>query len=225
MHGSDPRNDLARHLERLSVRGELRESTVVLGVSSDPFHPFDEKFAASLRLLEIFERFVPGQLVIQTRSPLVVIALAALKRVRDATAVVIGIETPLEEVRRRYTPELPSIAERWKVVRTAKRFGFKVGVQVGPMLPYGDWRRDAPLFADELAEAGDFITIQSVVQGEGGGRPRSALARALAADRQFFWLRHDTHRPLEEAITQVAGVKLYHPLALPLPERQLPLFA
>ena len=146
---------------------------------------------------------------------------------RDATSVVIGIETPLEEVCRRYTPELPSIAERWKVVRTAKRFGFKVGVQVGPMLPYGDWRKDAQLFADELVEAADFITVQSLMQGEGGGggRPRSSVARALAADRQFFWLRHDTHGPLTEAITQIAAGKLYHPLALPLPERQLPLFA
>ena len=101
MKQGEPLIDLERHLQRLSAQGDLRRTTVVFGVTTDPFHPFDEKFATSMKFLGLFERYVPGRLIIQTRSPLVVIGLPMLKKVRDTTYVSVGIETPLEEVARR----------------------------------------------------------------------------------------------------------------------------
>lgn len=224
MRNGEPLLDLERHLERLSARGELRRTTVVFGVTTDPFHPFDEKFATSMKFLEIFERFQPGRLVIQTRSPLVVIGLPILKKVRSTTCITIGLETPRDEIRLRYTPDLPSVTERWKTVRALKRFGLKVGIQVSPMLPYGDWRTDAGTFADELCEEADYIAIKSIAQGSKGARPSNLIARKLTADRQFFWLRHDTHRPLEEAIRQRAPEKLLHPAGVEMPNPQMALF-
>jgi DNA repair photolyase len=225
MHNGEPLKDLERHLERLSVRGELRRTTVVFGVTTDPFHPFDEKFATSMRFLELFERFVPGRLVIQTRSPLVVIGLPVLKKMKAATSVMIGLETPLEEVRARYTPDLPSVDERLKTVRALRRFGLKVGIQVAPILPYGDWRRDAEPFAELLNQSADYVVVRSVVQASGASRPTTALARRLAADRQFFCLRQDSHRPLLEALCGVAEEKLVHPAEQELGEKQMRLFA
>jgi hypothetical protein len=227
MHNGEPLKDLERHLERLSVRGELRQATVVFGVTTDPFHPFDEKFAISMRFLELFERFVPGRLIIQTRSPLVVIGLPVLKKMRASTYVTIGIETPLEEVRARYTPELPTVDERLKTVRALKRFGLKVGIQVAPILPYGDWRNesDAGSFAKILSESADYISIASMAQVAGSGRPNSPLALRLAADRQFFWLRQDSHNPLVKAVSRVASEKLYHPAEVEVAEKQMRLFA
>jgi hypothetical protein len=225
MHNGEPLKDLERHLERLSVRGELRRATVVFGVTTDPFHPFDEKFAISMRFLEMFERFVPGRLIIQTRSPLVVIGLPVLKKMKGSTFVTVGLETPLEEIRARYTPELPTVDERLKTVRALKRFGLKVGIQVAPILPYGDWRSDAGAFAETLSGAADFISIGSIAQLAGAARPSSPLARRLAAERQFFWLRHDSHKPLLDAVAQVAPEKLYHPAEVELEERQIRLFA
>jgi DNA repair photolyase len=224
MKSGEPLGDLERHLERLSSRGELRRTTIVFGATTDPFHPFDEKFATSMRFLEIFERYAPGRLVIQTRSPLVVIGLPVLKKLRHATFVSIGIETPLEEVRQRYTPDLPTVAERWKTVRALKRFGLKVGVQVAPILPYGDWRLDAGAFAHELCEHADFIVVRSIIQAAGVARPTTRLARTLAQERQFFWLRQDSHKPLVDAIATQAEAKLYHPAGLELQDPQLKLF-
>jgi DNA repair photolyase len=221
----EPLKDLERHLERLSALGELRRTTVVFGVSTDPFHPFDEKFATSMRFLELFERYVPGRLVIQTRSPLVVIGLPVLKKMRAATFVTIGIETPLEEVRSRYTPELPTIDERWKTVRALRRFGLKVGVQVSPLLPYGDWRKDSEAFAEKLAEVADYLVVGSLAESYGSARPTTPLARKLALDRQFFWLRQDTHKPLTEALSRVVPEKLYHPAQALFVDKQLRLFA
>jgi DNA repair photolyase len=221
----EPLRDLERHLERLSALGELRRATVVFGVSTDPFHPFDEKFATSMRFLELFERYVPGRLVIQTRSPLVVIGLPVLKKMRAQTFVSIGLETPREEVRARYTPDLPTIDERWKTVRALRRFGLKVGVQVAPLLPYGDWRKDAAEFAEKLADAADYIVVGSLAESYGSARPTTPLARKLALDRQFFWLRQDTHRPLTEALLSMASEKMYHPAQHLVADKQLRLFA
>jgi hypothetical protein len=225
MHNGEPLKDLERHLERLSARGELRQTTVVFGVTTDPFHPFDEKFAISMRFLEMFERFVPGRLIIQTRSPLVVIGLPVLKKMKASTFVTVGLETPLEEVRARYTPDLPTVDERLKTVRALKRFGLQVGVQVAPILPYGDWRSDAEAFAKTLAEAADYISIGSLSQLAGTGRPNSPLALRLAAERQFFWLRQDSHRPLLNAVAHLTPEKLYHPAEIEVEEKQMRLFA
>jgi hypothetical protein len=224
MRSGQPLLDLERNLARLSARGELRRTTVVFGVTTDPLHPFDEKFATSMKFLEIFERYAPGRLIIQTRSPLVVIGLPLLKKVRASTCVTIGIETPNDAIRQRYTPELPSVTERWKTVRALRRFGLTVGVQVSPMLPYGDWRADAGAFADELCEEADFITVRSITQAAGTPRPNTPIARKLIADRQFFWLRHDTHRHLEQAIARRAESKLLHPADAELPNPQMALF-
>jgi DNA repair photolyase len=224
MQSKEPLADLERNLERLSARGELRQTTVIFGVTTDPFHPFDEKFATSMRFLELFERYSPGKLIIQTRSPLVVIGLPVLKKVKNTTFVSIGIETPSDEVRQRYTPTLPSVSERWKTVRALKRFGLKVGIQVSPLLPYGDWREDASAFAEDLVAEADWVSVTSIAQGAGNARPSGVLARKLAAERQFFWLRADTHRPLSDALHRIAPEKMYHPAAIEVPNPQLQLF-
>jgi hypothetical protein len=224
MNTQQPLADLERHLARLSSRGELRQSTVVFGVTTDPFHPFDEKFATSMKFLELFERYAPGKLIIQTRSPLIVIGLPVLKQVRNNTFVMIGLETPLEEVRLRYTPDLPTVKERWKTARALRRFGFKVGFQVAPILPYGDWRNDANSFAEELAKEGDFISLQSIADASGAARPTGELARKLAADRQFFWLRADTRRPLYDALSRLVPEKLLHPVEQEIADPQMALF-
>ncbi len=225
MKKGEPLGDLERHLQRLSARGELRRATVVFGVTSDPFHPFDEKFATSMKFLELFDRYAPGKLVIQTRSPLVVIGLPMLKKIRGSTYVTVGIETPVEEVARRYTPDLPTVSERWKTVRALRRFGLRVGVQVAPILPYGDWRRDAEAFASQLCAEADFIAIRSLIQVAGVARPSTPLARKLATDRNFFWLRQDTHVPLLEAVAERDATKLFHPAGLQPVDPQLRLFA
>jgi hypothetical protein len=224
LNRGEPLADLERNLQKLSQRGELRRATVVFGVGHDPFHPFDEKFAVSMKFLELFEQYAPGRLVIQTRSPLIVIGMPVLKRLRDSTSILVGIETPHQDIAARYTPHLPTVEERFKTVRALRRFGLHAGIQVGPILPYGDWRRDADKFAAQLCDEADFLVVRSVVQMSDKSRPTSTVARMLAAERSFFWLRQDSHVPLVEAITRIDPTKLFHPSSLEAREPQLTLF-
>jgi hypothetical protein len=225
LNRGEPLADLERHLVKLSQRGDLRHTSVVFGVGHDPFHPFDEKFATSMRFLELFDRYVPGRLIIQTRSPLIVIGMPVLKRVREKTSILIGIETPHQDVAAKYTPHLPTIEERFKTVRALRRFGLHAGIQVGPILPYGDWRKDARAFAAALCTEADFLVVRSIAQMSDKARSASVAARMLAAERLFFWLRQDSHVPLTEAIRELAPEKLFHPSGLEVKDPQLSLFS
>src|SRR5690606_18913170 len=110
----NPLHDLERHLVRLSDLGILRRSTIYFGTSRDPFFPFEGCFDGSMRLLELFARYAPGMLHVQTRSPLIVIALPVFTKLGKHCSVTIGFETHLEEVAAKYTPGLPRISERLK---------------------------------------------------------------------------------------------------------------
>ena len=98
-------------------------------------------------------------------------------------------------------------------------------MQVAPILPYGDWRKDAHAFAEQLCREADFVTVKSVIQASGVPRPQTPVARKLATDRQFFWLRQDSQVPLLDAIAAIDEGKLFHPAGLTPVDPQLKLFA
>lgn len=222
--GNDPVLELERKLSRLSSRGELRRSTIVLGSATDPFHPFDEKFATSMKFLQLFERFVPGRLIIQTRSPLIVIGVPVLKRVRENTYIMMAIETNRDDLGKQYAPQAPLPSERLKAIRTLRHFGMRVGIQVAPLLPYGDWKKDAHSFGEFLNAHGDFIHIRNLTQLAHGNRPKGFAAQRLAQERKFHWLRTDAHVPVVEVLKDLAPHKLIHPIDLAFAEPQFTLF-
>ena len=228
LHSSNPLSELEMHLQRLSRHGILRQSTIYLGTTCDPFYPFEGKFDASIKFLEMFQRYTPGQLVIQTRSPLIVIAIPVLKRLGERAAVTIGIETHLDDVVRRYTPGLPRVEDRLKTATALRRFGVQVSLQVAPVLPYGDWRSEAGRFAEVLAENGDYVYVRALSDGSERCERKlrqSALAQKLAQDRRFHWLRPDAANPLISALEKIAPEKLRVPDRPHLAERQLEIFA
>jgi hypothetical protein len=222
---------LARFEGQLRVwaaRGILQDSVLVLGTVTDPFHPFDEKFRASMSLVELLSHWTPGRVIVQTRSPLLAIALPALRALGSRLWVSVAIETLDESVVRAYTPELPSAQERLKLVRTLKRFGIRTGVQLGPVLPYGEWTSDAPAFVDAAVAEADYVTVHAVsemAERLGKGSAEARIAARLADERRFHWLRRDAVRPLISRLEQAGveyttgGIEMTR-----LPERQLGLF-
>lgn len=227
LNKTNPFHELERHLMRLSTQGTLRSSTIYFGTTTDPFLPFEDKFDASMKFLELFKRYTPGLLVVQTRSPLVVIAMPVLSKLGKHCAVTMGLETPLEEAVRRYTPGLPRVEERLKTVRALRNFGVEVTLQVSPLLPYGDWKKDAAPFASLLIENGDYVHIRPLTDGKEQTERRvrgTALAKRLAEDRKFHWLRPDTANPLITAVEVLAPQKLRMPQRSVLASRQVNLF-
>lgn len=222
------RVELENQFRNLSLRGILQRSVLVIGIETDPFHPFDTKFNASMALLELLGRYPAGRVVVQTRSPLIVIGLPVLKALRCPLSVTVGLETSDEEEARRWTPELPRVEERIKLLRSLRRFGIHCGVQVSPLLPYGDWERDARPFAELLGEHCDYVLVRSLsreAERNGRGSVEARIARKLADSRRFHWLRNDATRPLIEALDEVGGGRRLTDFQLTdLPERQLRLF-
>lgn len=228
LHKENPLHGLEANLMRLSRQGVLRSAVIYFGVSMDPFLPFDGKFEASMKFLALFERYTPGMLIVQTRSPLVVIAMPVFKKLGQKVAVTIAVETPLEEMVQRYTPGLPRVAERLKVATALRRFGVKVNMQVSPVLPYGDWKNDAANFAELLCEHADSLHVMPLTDGTEKLERRlraTSLVKKLSADRRFHWLRPDSANPLITAIEKTAPEKLRLIHRGQLTDRQVKMFA
>ena len=228
LHKNNPLAELERQLMRLSTQGVLRSAVIYLGTTTDPFHPFAGTFDASMKCLELFQRYTPGKLIVQTRSPLVVIAMPVFRKLGHHAAVTIGIETCLEESVARYTPGLPRVDERLKAATALRRFGIPVTLQVNPVLPYGDWRSDAGRFAEMLVENGDYIYVRSITDGTDRVERQiraTTLAKRLAEDRKFHFLRPDTAVPVLNAVEALAPEKLKTPNFKNLGDRQLRMFA
>jgi len=228
LHNHEPLLELERHLMLLSKQGVLRSSVIYFGTTTDPFHPFEGKFDASMKFLELFLRYTPGMLCVQTRSPLIVLALPVFKTLGKHVNITIALETSSEESARRYTPGFPRIGERLKTVQALRRFGIPVSLQVYPLLPYGDWRKDAGGFAELLMEHGDNIYVAGLSDGSERCERRVAqtpLAKKLAADRAFHWLRPDSANPLISEIEARAAEKLAAPVWEALQTKQMEMFA
>lgn len=224
----DPLVQLEHNLSRLSQAGELASTEIVFGSFTDPFHPFHGKFDISIKMLELFSRYVPGHLTIQTRSPLVVIALPVLKRLGSRVSVNFGIETLDEQSVLRYTPGLPRVEERLKAITALRRFGIETNIQVSPVLPYGDWKNDALAFAKVLIEHCNFLHIQPFCDGTERStraiRNHATVVR-MAEDRKFYWLRGDAAIPLIKAVESIDPTKLILPERDLCKSRQLEIFA
>jgi len=219
---------LEMYLLRIKKSGALARTEVYFGVYGDPFHPFDEKFHVSLRFLELLARYQPGRLVIQTRSPLIVLAAPVLERLKSCCIVSMGIETMNQAVAEELTPDLPQVSERLATMRTLRTLGLQVGVQMSPLLPYGNWREDAVGVAQSLINEADLIWVEGIItslQHREKMIAKLPLARKMHLRRYFHWLRPDSATPL------VAALKAACPERLEMPERgflidkQLSLFA
>ena len=214
---NNPLQELEKHLLRLSQRGTLAGSTIYFGTTTDPFLPFEGKFDASMRFLELFTKYRPGLLVVQTRSPLIVIAMPVLKRLGKHVSVTMGLETCDESAACRYTPAFPRVEERLKTCQALRHFGLEVGIQVSPLLPYGDWRKDAVNFAEVLCSHADHVYVRPLSDGSQPSERRvrsQEISKALARDRKFHWLRPDAANPL------ITAIEVLHPEKLKLPERK-----
>ena len=219
---------LEKHLLVLHQKGLLSSSTIYFGTVSDPFSSFHKKFDITTACMELFEKYVPQRLVVQTRSPMIISALPALRRLRERVVVSVPIESHLEKSVIRYTPGQPRIAERLVAAEGLRRQGITVVLNVSPVLPYGDFYRDAWDFAEVLEQHADLVTFGCLASGtEADERTLKTLpiARKLASDKEFRWLRPHAYRYLYHALSVLAPQKLVLPVSPAKKAAQLDLFA
>jgi hypothetical protein len=140
VYGADTPKGLKR--EKLaSGKVSLAETDVIIGFEEDPCHPFAPRFERTMRLLEQLAQASPRSVTINTRSPLLVLALPVLKSFEERLTVNVALETHDDEFAQRYLPELPRPSERIKLIRALKTFEINVTIQVSPVVPQNRERK------------------------------------------------------------------------------------
>lgn len=228
LYREDIKEALSRHLAAYHRAGTLDRTIVYFGTTSDAFISFQKRFEVTMACLEIFEKFKPGQLVVQTRSPMVISALPILKHLGERASVVIPVESTSDDSVKRYSPGQPRISERFVAASGLRRQGICVNLLVSPVLPYGDFYRDAWNFAELLDSYGDFVTFGSLAYGRSGEERELreiGLAKKLAADKKFHYLRPYSFRNIFRALSVIAPEKLSLPAREAKTNNQLDLFA
>lgn len=219
---------LELHLKQLKEQNILQDAVLYFGVTTDAFFALPRKFEVTMKCLELLEKYQPGMLIVSSRSPLILSALPILKFFGDRAAAVITIESPYDAVLQKFTPGQSSVIERLLAADGLRAQGITVNLQVSPILPYGDFYRDAWPFAELLAAHADYITLGCLatgsVQDEQALR-MNPLAIRLSTDKQYRWLRPHAYKYLFHALQNVAPEKLLLPIKSEIVKSQLSLFA
>ena len=115
----------------------MSRTHIVFGAASDPFFPAVSSLPTAMRLLELLAARKPHSILIQTRSPLALLALPAI-RAFEKSEVRLCIETLDEELARMFFPRFPRPAERLEAAQTLRSVGIPVSLQVGPAVMQGE---------------------------------------------------------------------------------------
>ena len=215
-------------LTGLRKQGQLESSVVYLGTTADPFLALNKKFDVTMTCIELLEQYKPGLVVVQSRSPMVISVLPFLKVMGEKAVVGISIESRLESVVAKYTPGQPRLKDRLVAAEGLRAQGVKVNLIASPILPYGEYYRDAWEFAEILDNHGDFISLGCLASGDPNeeAQLRSLpLARRLVSDNNFRVLRPLAYRFLYHALKATAPEKLLLPAPTFKQSVQLNLFA
>jgi DNA repair photolyase len=228
LYKKDLRRSLEKHFSNLHKKAQLSSTVVYFGTTVDPFAAFNKRFDNTTACLELFEKYRPQRLVMQTRSPMVIAALPSLKSFGDQAVVVMPIESCRESAIAHYTPGQPKISQRLLAAQGLRGQGIKVNLSASPILPYGDFNRDAWDFAELLDRYGDYITLGCLASGseEDERILRSlAIAKRLEADNYYRWLRPKAYKALLKALSVIAPHKLVLPVESEPKTSQMTLFA
>jgi len=215
-------------LSQLRKSGMLGATVLYFGTTNDPFLSLHKKFDVTMACMELLERYVPGMTVFQTRSPMIISVLPALKALGEKSIVSMPIESISEKAIARYTPGKPRIGERLVAAEGLRRQGVRVNLMASPVLPYGDAKRDAWDFAEVLDRHGDYITFGCLATGAESDEKQLKsfpIAQKLESDKQYFWLRPHCYQYVYQAVKAIAPEKLILPVKKPVAPSQLKLFA
>jgi len=228
LHKENFKASLEKHLLGLQKKGLLSSTTIYFGTVTDPFMTFAKKFPVTMACLEVLEQYRPANLVVQTRSPMVIAALPTLKYLAQNCVVVMPIETKLEAAVTRYMPGQPKISERLVAAQGLRQQGITVNLAASPLLPYGHITRNAWEFAAMLVRNADYVTFGSLASGvvnEEAQLKNLPISKKLVADGQEVWLRPHCYRYLYSAVKVLAPEKLKLPVQMSRSGSQLDLFA
>ena len=119
-------------------RHRLHEQAVFLSTATDPYQPIEREFRLTRACLKVLLDCPTTQVLLHTRSPLVVQDLELLRDFGERLTVGFSIPTDDDTVRQVVEPKAPPIPSRWAAVERLARAGLRVYVAATPLMPMTD---------------------------------------------------------------------------------------
>ncbi|HEX9081787.1 MAG TPA: radical SAM protein, partial [Holophagaceae bacterium] len=119
-------------------RHRLHQQRVFMASATDPYQPLERQYRLSRRCLEVLLLCPTTEVIVHTRSPLVLQDLDLLKAFGPRLRVGFSVPTDDDTVRQVVEPEAPPIPSRWAAVERLSRAGIAVTIGVAPLMPVFD---------------------------------------------------------------------------------------
>jgi DNA repair photolyase len=174
---------LEAELRSLQRSGKLAQSTIFMSSATDSYQGAERRYRLSRAALELFCKFPPRRLLLQTRSPMIERDIDLLVQLGRSLIVSLTLETNDDAVRRALTPTSPSVARRLATARMLRKAGLFVQIAISPMLP----NQPRP-FAELIEDAADRVVVDTYIDGDGSGGRRS---RALGIPNIYSKLGYE----------------------------------
>jgi len=123
-----------------SQRHRLHEARVFMASATDPYQPLERQYRLSRRCLEVLLLCPTTEVIVHTRSPLVLQDLDLLRAFGDRLSVGLSIPTDDDSVRQVVEPHAPAIPSRWATAERLAAAGVSVTIGVAPLLAVHDAR-------------------------------------------------------------------------------------
>ncbi len=133
-----------------SQRHKLHSARVFMASATDPYQPLERQYRLSRRCLEVLLLCPTTEVIVHTRSPLVLQDLELLKAFGDRLTVGLSIPTDNDTVRQVVEPHAPAIPSRWAAAERLSAAGIQVTIAVTPLLAV----HDAQAFARRAKASG-----------------------------------------------------------------------
>lgn len=133
-----------------SQRHRLHGERVFMASATDPYQPLERQYRLSRRCLEVLLLCPTTEVIVHTRSPLILQDLDLLRSFGDRLTVGLSIPTDDDTVRQTVEPHAPAIPSRWAAVERLAAAGIGVTVAVTPLMAV----HDAQAFARRAKASG-----------------------------------------------------------------------
>lgn len=173
-----------------NLKKRNKEVTIFMSSSTDPYQPIEYEENITRNLVEAMTIQPPDFLFVQTRSPLVTRDIDLYAVLGEKVRVSMTVETDLDEVRRRFTPNAPPIQARLKAIRQLKNKNIPVQVAISPVLPF------SKEFPKTLSELVNRVVVDDFYSGDGseGRRTEKLKIKELFNDEELIhWYGKETH--------------------------------
>ncbi|MET3698928.1 radical SAM family protein [Bacillus oleivorans] len=179
-----------------NLRKRNKEITIFMSSSTDPYQPVEYKEQVTRALLEAMAETPPDFLFVQTRSPLVTRDLDLFLQLKDRIRISVTVETDLEDIRKKFSPQAPPIQARLKALQELKEYHLPTQAAVAPVLPFSN---DFPA---KLAQVTERICLDDYTgDGSQGKRTeRLGINDIYEKDQLEYWYKN---RPSEKALEKM----------------------